>query len=246
MKNKVLVFLVCSLFLVFCNSCDMDKCLHGSGNNTKQIYETGYFREVNARGIFEIVLVQDSIFYVELEGGDKILEYIQVRTTDSVLNLDNSNDCSYIRNYERIKCFLHYSDNLRLSLFDVCKLTNQTPITSNFSLAVPADLAEVDIEMNNSHFQFYNNGNTGGTYTFRGYSDLCEISGHYTARFILSDLISREMYINNSSTGDMHVNATEFLAVQIHNKGNVYYTGSPEIVIDSVSGTGILFSNNGD
>ncbi len=240
MKNVRIVLLVFYLSVLFCSSCEMGECWHGKGDNTKQVYETGYFREVNARGMFEIILVQDSSYYIELEGGDKLLEYAKVNCTDSVVNLDNSNDCSFLSNYEKIKCYLHYSDYLQLSLFEVCKVISQNPVTSIMTLIVPAEMAEVDIQLNNPHFHFYNHKNTGGTYTFRGFSDWFVISGYYSARFILSDLTSREMHINNSSIGDMHVNADEILKVEIHNRGNIYYSGSPAIVIDTISGTGKL------
>jgi len=42
----------------------------------------------------------------------------------------------------------------------------------------------------------------------------------------------------------MHVNASEILEVEIHNKGNIYYSGSPEIIIDSISGSGKLLPIN--
>jgi hypothetical protein len=48
------------------------------------------------------------------------------------------------------------------------------------------------------------------------------------------------MHIKNSSIGDMHVNPIEKLTVEIHNKGNIYYSGSPEIIVDSISGSGKL------
>jgi hypothetical protein len=222
----------------------MNKCWHGTGQNTSLIIETGYFHEANARGIFEIILVHDSVYYIELQGGEKVLDYAEVNVTDSSANLDNSNECYFLRDYEKIKCYLHYADNLQLNLFETCKVSCQNPVTTNLLLTVPAELAEVDILLDNSHFHFYNHKTTGGTYTFRGFSDRCIISGYYSARFVLSDLTSREMHINNSSIGDMHVNANQLLEVEIHNKGNIYYSGSPEIVIDSITGSGRLFSEN--
>ncbi len=218
----------------------MGKCWHGTGQKTIQVYEIGYFREVNVRGMFEIILVQDSVCYIELEGGNEILGYVAVTNTDSVVYLDNSNECAFLRDYEKIKCYLHFSDYLQLSLFETCKLISQNSVTSNLTLIVPAEMADVNIQLNNPHFHFYNHRTTGGTYTFSGYSDWCVISGFYSARFILSDLISREMVVKNSSIGDMHVNPIEKLTVEIHNKGNIYYSGSPEIIVDSISGTGKL------
>lgn len=218
----------------------MGKCWQGSGQNTSQIYETGYFLVVNARGMFEIVLVQDSVYYIELQGGDKLLDYAEVHITDSTVYLDNSNECNFLKDYDKIRCYLHYSDNLQLNLYEACKVTSQNPVTSNLLLTVPAEMAEADILFDNSHFHFYNHQTTGGSYTFRGYSDQCIISGFYSARFVLSNLTSREMSINNSSIGDMHVNVIELLTVEIHNKGNIFYSGSPEIVIDSITGSGKL------
>ena len=240
MKNAVILFLLICLSVFLCDSCEMGKCWHGTGQNTTQLYETGYFREVNVRGMFEIILIQDSVYYITLEGGDEILGYAAVTNTDSVVYLDNSNECAFLRDYEKIKCYLHFSDYLKLSLFETCKLTSQNPVTSILTLIVPAEMAEVNIQLNNPHFHFYNHRTTGGTYTFSGYSDWCVISGFYSARFILSDLVSREMHIKNSSIGDMHVNPIEKLTVEIHNKGNIYYSGSPEIIVDSISGSGKL------
>ncbi len=241
MKNAILIFLNSCLAIVLCTSCEMGNCLHGTGKKTKQVYETGYFREVNARGMFEIILVQDSFYYIELEGGDKVLEYTGVKNIDSILYLDNSNDCFFLRDYEKIKCYVHFTDYFVISLFDVCKVTSQHPITSNLTMIVPAEMAEVDIQLDNPHFHFYNHRNTGGSYTFRGFCDWCVISGYYAAKFDLSSLMTREMNINNSTIGDIYVRADELLRVQIHNKGNVYFYGSPEIIIDSISGTGQLF-----
>jgi len=244
MKKYCLVPLSFLFLILICNGCEMGKCWHGTGQNVNQIYETGYFLDVNARGMFEIILVQDSVYYIELEGGDKVLEYTAVSVIDSSVYLDNSNECYFLRDYEKIKCYLHYADNLQLNLFETCKVTSQNPVTTNLLLTVPAELAEVDILLNNSHFHFYNHKTTGGTYTFRGFSDRCIISGYYSARFVLSGLTSREMHINNSSIGDMHVNADEVLNVEIHNKGNIYYSGAPVIVIDSISGSGKLLPEN--
>ena len=222
----------------------MDKCWHGTGQNTSRIFETGYYNKANARGMFEIILVQDSVYYIELQGGDKVLGYAEVSIIDSSVYFDNLNECYFLRDYEKIKCYLHYAGNLQLNLFETCKVTSQNPVTTSLILTVPAEMAEVNILLDNSHFHFYNHKTTGGSYTFRGFSDRCIISGYYSARFVLSDLTSREMHINNSSIGDMHVNANELLEVEIHNKGNIYYSGSPEIVIDSISGSGKLFPEN--
>jgi hypothetical protein len=101
-------------------------------------------------------------------------------------------------------------------------------------------MAEVDLEMENGYLSFYNNTTTGGIYTFRGNSSTAVLSGYHTGQFNFGELHVGDLHINNSSIGDMHVRASEKLTVQIHNRGNIYYYGSPGVVIDSISGSGKL------
>ncbi len=240
----IVLFITGSIFYI--QGCETDRCFHGTGTNTKMRITTGYFDTLNVMGLFHIILVQDSINYVEFEGGEKVLEYVNATNSDSTLFLENSNSCFFFRDYEKIKAFVHFQTLSKLNIYEVCELESYDSLTALRSVTMQADMAEISLLLNVENFSFYNNRTTGGKFTFTGKVDRCRISAYYTAKYITRDLFVRDFYVNNSSLSDMYVNATERLQVKILHKGNIYYSDSPEIVIDSLSGTGQLIPWNND
>lgn len=220
--------------------CEPDRCFHGTGTESSIIVETGYFQEMNVYGLLHIILVEDTIHYVEFEGGEKLLEYAEASNTDSVLKLDYTTSCFFLRKYEKVKAYVHYKNLNKVNVFEVCLLESYDSLSAFTSLTVQGEMAEVNLILNGERFGFYNNRTTGGKYTFSGNVDRCWIRGYYTANFEMKDFTARDYYVLNSSLSDMYVNATERLTVQILHDGNVYYSGAPEIVVDSVSGNGRL------
>ncbi|MBN1598649.1 MAG: DUF2807 domain-containing protein [Bacteroidales bacterium] len=232
------LILIPVVIFIIVSGCEIRQCFHSTGRNTSKEIQTGYFYRVDIEGIFNIKLVQDTVCYVEFKGGDNMLDYVNANNTDSVLHIGNSNDCYFLRDYERVDCYIHFSSKTHLNLYEVNKVETVVPIESTFRLTVQTVMAEVDIEMYNDRFSFYNNTTAGGVYTFRGTCERCDLDGYYMALIDASALIAREMIIRHYSIGDFFVNVEEKLSVEIHNSGDLIYYGSPEVVIDSVTGTG--------
>ncbi len=59
--QSFVIFSLLTLMLFLMDCCNMDDCLHEAGSNTTTRVETGYFKQINIRGIFDILLTQDSI-----------------------------------------------------------------------------------------------------------------------------------------------------------------------------------------
>lgn len=229
-----------ALGLILMTGCETDSCLHGTGENEHITIETGFFETLNVQGILHVILVQDTTCFVEFEGGDKVLEYVSAENINSAIWLSNTNSCFFLRDYEKVKAFVHFTHLNKVDLFEVCKVESKNVLDSLYSMTVQGLMAEIDLELNTDRFGFYNNGTTGGLYSFRGKCDRISIRGFYTAKINTAELTARDYYVNNSSLSDVYVDATEILRVQIHSKGNIYYSGSPQIVIDTITGTGRL------
>jgi hypothetical protein len=241
-KIKILYVLVVQCLILFLLvNCKTEECLKGSGPEGTNQIETNYFREVNINGMFDVTLVQDTVCYVEFEGGKNMLRYTKAKNSDSVLWIDNSNNCLFLKDYKKIKLFVHFTDINVINFFEPCTIRSQNALTDDFSLLVPADIADLDIELNNNNFFFYNHRTSGGNYVFRGKSKNCHLMGFYTARIDASQLTTNNMIIENHSAVDFYVQADETLHVQIFNRGNVYYYGTPEVVLDTVDGSGEVF-----
>jgi hypothetical protein len=232
-----------SVFLIFFTSCTFyackpDNCFYGTGSTEKVKVETGLFHTLRIGAMYNIILVQDTTYFIEYSGGQTVLEYVQTHISDSVLSLNYSNSCFFIRDYDKIECIIHFVGLQKIEVGEACSIKSLNTITSDLYLIVSSPMAEVDIHIDNQSLFFYTHHSTGGIYTFSGKTDRSGLLGYHTSKIDASKLDSRETYIENHSIADYYVSAREKLTVGIFNKGNVFYYGSPEIILDSINGSG--------
>jgi Putative auto-transporter adhesin, head GIN domain len=241
MKNGKYYFhtIIAWVFILFCLfACSTKDCLHDTGSITKTHIETGYIKTINFNGIFDIYLVQDTVYYIDLEGGNKVLEYVQVQNADSVLSLYNTNSCSFLRDFKKIGVYVHFSQLGLINITEPCNIKSQNVITGNLAIAVGSSIAEADLELNNENFFIYTNKHTAGSYLIKGHCTRCFLWPFYASKIDASNLLAKTMHVRSFSIGDCLVNVEDELFVEIHNSGNVIYKGSPVVQIDSLNGSG--------
>jgi hypothetical protein len=227
------------LLLIFSiYGCHSGDCLHDSGSMTKTHIETGYFHTININGIFDIFLTQDTVTYVDLEGGNKALDFAQLQNSDSVLLLNNTNSCSFKQDYTRIKVYVHFSKLENINISECCNIKTSNAITHDITITVGAPLAEIEMETENQSIFFYTNTGTAGTYIFKGHCNNCTLWGYYASKIDASDLVCKTLHIRNASIADYYVHAEDKLFVEILNNGNVVYYGNPVVIRESITGSG--------
>jgi hypothetical protein len=242
LKSNLFVFRI-SILIIFV-SCQSDNCFKGAGSEGYIHIETGYFKDITFNGMFDVILVQDSMCYLDVNGGKNMIPYVNAQNTDSSLWVENSNGCLFLKDYEKIKVFVHFKDIEQAEFKVPCNIRSEIPLTDDFTIVVSADLAEINIELNNNHFAFYDFHTSAGDYTFRGKSSICYLAGYYTSRINASELKVENMYIESHSIVDFYVNSEKSLHVKIFDRGNVYFYGNPEVVIDTLAGKGNVFKAN--
>lgn len=243
-KKNIDYIILSSIILVIATTCRPDECFKGAGVEGSKYVETGYFREVNVNGIFEVIMVQDTANFIIFEGGENMLGQASAVNTDSVLWIDNTNSCYYLKDYEKVKVFLHFNNLAAINLKEPSTVRSLKPITNIFTMTVQGQVADIDIELNNEHFFFYNHKTSGGKYIFRGSCTNCSIMGFYAGQVDASKLNTNTMYIENHSVTDYYVRADNAVHAEIYNNGNIYVYGKPEIYIDSLKGSGRVIEMN--
>jgi hypothetical protein len=240
MNSRLSIYILLIVTAILLLACEPKGCFEKRGPQVSEEIHVDQYSELSVYGMFETILVPDTTDYVEFVTRESILPQLSAKVEEDILILHNSFDCFYQRDFSKVKAYIHYSGLQKINLYEPCLLTTDYPIENTVVLVVQAEMAEVDIEISAERFHFYNHRTTGGKFTFRGSVDYSSISGYYTAQFNLDKFEARHLKLNNSSIGDMYANARDKLEVQIHHRGNIYYTGNPEIVIDSISGSGQL------
>ena len=240
-KTLIILSILCMhVSLLLFVSCDSDTCWHSRGELTALQFPVAVYDSMVINGLLNVVLVEDSLNYVEFRGGTNELEFVKAYVKDSCLWLENDNSCLFLRDYERITAFVHFQSLRRLQIFSPCKLESQGTLTSLRWISLMSETAEIDLELDAEVFGFLNHVVCGGKYKFSGRVGSCWMHVNYSPLCDISELVVRDFTTINASLSDFYVNATEELTVEIRNSGNIYYSGDPEIIIESITGTGKL------
>jgi hypothetical protein len=239
MKKVVRLIFWIWLGLMF-SQCKKEGCLYSSGEYTTQVLVENPFDTIEVWGLFNIELVQDTSCFVEALGGSNVVDRVEAEVVHSSLSLYNYNNCFWYRDYEKVHLRIHFEDIKRILVHQTSLVYSVDSITDNFLLEIRGDMAETDLILNNEYIFFLGYMESGGKYKFRGISEKIRLQGYYTSVVDASELKSSVADIRNYSISDYKVWVTDELKVQIHNRGNVYLKGNPDLVFDSINSSGKL------
>lgn len=94
------LYIVC-LFILFSCKKENNTCFKGYGDNVIEIRTTEAFHTIENDAYITVYLVQDSMQYIELKGGDNVLPFFTTEVKDSVLFIKNNNKCNWLRSYSK-------------------------------------------------------------------------------------------------------------------------------------------------
>lgn len=226
----VLIFLLLSLI-----SCQ--ELLFSDEEEIREI-SLGEFRNVSVRGIYNIVLIQDSTDRIIISGCNK------TEKTEA----ETQNDTLYITDRNRINVkpgrntlYLHFTGIEYLETCDPANVTSADTIrTDRFSWDAIGEIAEGNIDIKCSDLLMCTSANTLGTFKFRGEAENCSFFIRYGSILDAGSLKSRSAGITNDSAGDVIVNASEYLTANIWGSGNILYYGDPVTELTEQKGSGRL------
>lgn len=238
--RKIVTLMFWALLSLTFLQCKKDGCFYSTGEYTSKILVDNPFDTIEVWGLFNVELVQDTTCFVEALGGSNVVDRVEAEIVYSSLSLYNYNNCFWYRDYEKVHLRIHFEDIKRILVHQTSLVYSVDSITDNFIMEIRGAMAEADLVLNNGHIFFLGYMETGGLYKFRGKSENIRLEGYYTSVVDASELKSVTAEIRNYSISDYKVWVTDELKVQIHNRGNVYLKGSPDIVFDSINSSGKL------
>lgn len=241
---------LCYLFFVVvlfnsCNSAWCD-CLDGSGSTSQELRTYSNETAVYIRSAFDVYLLSDTVNKIIIEGGSKLLHNVKIDSDSSSLYITNRNVCDWARAYENIKLYIHtksltqfYNQSpSRLYTIDSLK-SNSFQIHSNS----PLSSADLTLSCDRLDFQVWNGS---GKFVLRGKCSTfsSNLGGSGCAAHVFADSLAvNNAYLSSRSTGNYHVNVSDYLEVSLLWKGDIYYKGSPKVKIDTVASNGRLVKN---
>lgn len=238
-KNWKLAALLLPFILGISACHDGFNCVEGNGDVILENRDHYDFYEIVSEGDFDIFLVQDSIYRVEIEAESNLMPYIRTRMIGDRLEIDTRNnrciDESYpVRVFIRApfveSTILEGSGHINIDYYVVPAFNIDLVGSGNIEAEVVTDYLSVDI-VGSGNAEVWGNAvesemNISGSGNIRAY-----------------DLIQENCFATISGSGSMYLFATDLLDVKISGSGSVYYKGNPD-VYTNITGSGSVVKVN--
>jgi len=243
-----LAVLGAALFLAGCS-----KSWHRIEGNNNVVTETRSvpsFSKVNNSGIFEVYIIQTDYYEVVMEAESNLLPFIRTRVSGNTLEVDTKDN---LKPHQPIKVFVYcpviegaslsgsgliYSDSINVNEIEV-RLSG----SGDIDMAITGNWVNCEISGSGSAKMYLDADRLEAKISGSGEMDF--YGSAYRADFRISgsgsihayDLPLHECYTTTSGSGNMYVNVSDHLDVNISGSGSVYYLGNP-VINTKISGSG--------
>jgi Putative auto-transporter adhesin, head GIN domain len=236
---KVVTLLLCLQVLAF--SCKRESCALSSGDNARITRSLPPFNEISLYDKINLIVTQDSLQQLTVEGGKNFITGISTDVTNNVLTIKNNNKCNVFSDpgYQ-INVFISGNQLQKIDYYGSGNITStnvlHAPVfvidswygTGSVKLNLVASQANAIVRNNNADITI--SGQSVNTYVY------CSEAGSVN----LADLVSSNVDIEQKSIRDVYVNATGTLNAKILYKGSVFYKGQPAAIDTLITNSGRL------
>lgn len=230
MRITIFISLIGMLLLAGCDK---------SGKKAITIEEsTAPFHTVELNDVFDVALVEDSVFYIEIIGSPKMVEGVEFRVQDSTLYLDRKNGNRWYRpGSNEVQVVIHAKPLELVVANKSCFVSTVNPITSyEFGLVFKDKSSHGKLDLNCYSFYFWNNEPTGGYLELSGNTYFLKLWNAAIMTVDAKNVTANYARIENYSKGDCTVTVNDHFDYVITGFGNIHLYGSP--VINEIQDTG--------
>lgn len=243
MKNIIYILLIGCTFV----SCGKDSsCLKSTGKKSVDFRQiTPEIEHIILKNDIDLVITQDSVASVRIEGGENVLPFIRIRQKGNTLEIKDDNKCNFLRSYKKeITVFLSlpnlrsidYTGHGNITSANLLKVDSLTFETRNGtgSINLMIEAKKIDFLQHTGPSDITLLGKADDIFLYSG------AGGWYFCK----NLVGKKVHLNHNGTGDMIITATETLLVELTSIGNIDYYGNPIVTISTNSGRGKLRHQN--
>jgi hypothetical protein len=203
------------------------------------------FSVLELEDVFEVYLIQDSIFSVSISGMGETPEHISIIRKYDTLNISNHAKSKWLHpETNKVRLFVHADRLSSIFAHATCYFETIDPIISDqFSLLMSGEtkLMEGKLNLNCNSFLYWNSHLCGGKLTLTGNVNSLAVYTFATASVDASNLTANYVHVENNSKGDSKFFVTTQLEYSIRGTGNIYLYGNPpEIILAERTSSGQL------
>ena len=221
--------------------CQKPSCFTDAGAVTKTDRNISPFTKIVLYDNIHLVLTQDTVEKLTVEGGKNVLPQIETSVKEQILTIKNNVDCNWLRRPgETITVYASVKNLEQVDYNGSGNITATNTLTSpvlffysykgagNIDVDITADVAGAYIHQENADITLRGSANRFFTYT------------NARGSINLKGLQVKNMVMEYGGVRDATINVTENLDVIIYHTGNVYYKGTPQVKLQTHSSGQLL------
>ncbi len=241
MKIKILLLFVAIGTLTTCKKDHMLDCFKSAGKTTSQSRPVTAFSKIDLKNNVDLVIVPNSPFYVKVTAGENLVDGIITELSGNTLYIRNENRCNWMRSFSNtytVEIGMDFPE--KIDYYGSGNISCKDTIRTNeFYFDCWNGSGTINLLFNSDKTHINNNVGRAD-FHLEGYSGVNYIYLNDVATLDAEKLKTFYTYIRNRSTGDCRINVKEELGAEIEYVGNIYYTGKPNSINQSISGEGKL------
>jgi len=225
----IALFILISTLFYSCQKFEND-CFKRAGEldsfetNLDDFYRIEIYNKLN------VYVKQDTVNKVKVVGNKNLITSVSTNILDSILTLEEDNKCNFTRSYDNEINITVHTTNLKeiFSFGPVNIYSIDTLAFDRLLVRIYGRVARTELDVKCNHF-FMEHWQSTGEAFIGGKTKFFHILNHGNTYIHAFDLDSKYVQIEHRSTGDIELSASDKIAVDFFDIGNVYYKGEPEI-----------------
>src|SRR6476619_137471 len=225
---RKVIAIICSMFLlattVFSQK-DNDKevKIEGSGNVVTKDVAVQPFDQLEASGIFNVVLTQGNKESLKIEAEDNLQPLFEVKNEGGKLMVDMKKD-SHFNSKKKMTVYITFKNLKSMDLKMVGNVSSEGNLNFGDLSLANKSVGSVDLALNAQKLDI--NNKSVGNLRLSGKAENAVIRSNSVGAIKASDLLVQTMDIDNDGVGSAEVNAVKELKVKDSFLGKVKNAGS--------------------
>jgi hypothetical protein len=223
----------------------LSACVDEPFDEAMAYHKLSPFGILELNSVFDVYLIQDTTYAVEIIGHEKTINNISLKVEDGILTILNETRGKWLQpENNKIKLYIHAKDLYELRPNATCFIQTVNPIVNEefrIIMGHRPKLSEINLELDCGEFLYWNNHQCGGKVVLRGKAQEVFAYTYGLMSFDASALEADYAWIENNAKSDCHIFVNNKLEYSIRGIGNIYLGGNPtEIVVHEQTSSGTL------
>ena len=240
--GRIKGFIIILIFAASCSKMQPGDCFKNTGTITTESRAATPFTCLEMNNNVDVYITYNPTYSIDVRAGKNILPGIKTSISGKTLTISNENTCNWVRSYNSpIEVYLGLPDIDSILYQASGNLTSTNQFQGD---SIQLDVLEgagsinlwVDLHTSKINLQY-------GTadVIMRGYAHISYLySGGYGPAD-LSRMDTEFTFMTNNSLNNCRVKCNLSLETEIHNVGDVYYSGDPSYVSSWETSSGRLY-----